>query len=200
MIVLPSYPPRRAWLQSFGISISLVAGVALLMFWFLAGFGSRTLVAVLVLTMVLLFLAFRTPSLFAWPYRIWNRLAYAVSALVEWWSLRTIHWIIMLSAGESRKARQEIEMSGSRGDSSWRGRNSNGMGRPLEPVADSASLSLTQKTLLRSSSSRFAVLIDQWHRLDEIWAFRVLPSLYILAEVRTPEATQERQENIYTLF
>ncbi|HLV02683.1 MAG TPA: hypothetical protein VKZ59_15540 [Acidobacteriota bacterium] len=206
MIVLPSYPARRAWLQSFGISVSLAAGVGLLMFGLLAGLGNRTLVVAPVLTVAMVCLALRVPRFFSWPYRIWNRLAYAVSALVEWWSLKAIHWIMMLSAGESRRARREIEVNGPRGNSSWRRHDSTLTGivtvsrQSPEPLSGSAPPSPGQRTFRSSSSGRFSMFIDQLRRPDEIWALRVLPCLYILSEVRTPEATQERQENIYTLF
>jgi hypothetical protein len=98
MIVLPPFPPRRAWLMSFGLVMSLVSGLligALLSLrmspcWFAVG---------VVVALMLSLPGLLWPQTVSIPYRVWNKLAYEFSRFARLWLTGICFYIVFVTVG-----------------------------------------------------------------------------------------------------
>ncbi|HWO43945.1 MAG TPA: hypothetical protein VNO43_19305 [Candidatus Eisenbacteria bacterium] len=186
MITLPLSPLRRAWLVSFWLVVSPVAGFGLALAlapaisipWPSAGAP---------LTAVLLLTGFAFPDLVRHAYRVWNKLAREFSGVASAWLSAIAFYVVFFVVGRGGSrlplAPPPQESSG------WIPRKAESPGRD---TVDGP-----------RSSQAGAWIFDyiRWCRgSGNLWALCLLPFILGLAALHEDREHSEIPENLYTLF
>jgi hypothetical protein len=189
MITLPRFPPRRAWLRSFWIAISLVSGLmvsilcALLIspHWFASGAAFAVAVAVPGLLQ---------PQIASLPYRAWNKLARAFVRVARFWVTGVCFYIICVTVGLSGSHARLAQPTSN--ESLWVARRIS-TSTTYNHKYDGASQEFAQKGWIRAY---FAWAVGS----GNFWAVCLLPFLMLLAALENDDNRSPVAANIYTLF
>jgi len=89
MITLPSYPPKRVWLRSFGVAAGLMLGAlgSAILLSFPVSF--RELYLLIAVALSLIALGIWLPQAISIPYRLWNKAA-------VWYQRMACAWMTIL--------------------------------------------------------------------------------------------------------
>jgi hypothetical protein len=189
MITLPPYPPRRAWLTSFGLVMSLVGGLligALLSLrispgWFIVG---------IVVALLLSLPGLLWPQTVSIPYRAWNKLAYAFAHLARLWLTGVCFYIVFVAVG---RLGSSLKLDRSSADGSlW--------------VSRETSVPVTYGSphgIIRAKSSRrgwVSAFVSWALQSGNGWACCLLPFLLLLSVLEGEQEESVLPTHTYTLF
>jgi hypothetical protein len=189
MITLPRFPPRRAWLQSFWIAVSLAIGsmASILGAWYISPpwFTSG---AVLALVMAVPGLV--RPQIASLPYRAWNRLARQFVRVARLWATGVCFFIVFVTVGLTGSHARLAPPTPN--GSLWLAR------RPLEPTASGYACDGVPHEFVQKG---WITAYCAWARQsDNLWAVCLLPFLLLLSSLENDENQNPVAANIYTLF
>jgi hypothetical protein len=188
MITLLS-PPRRAWLMSFWLAISLGSGLligllsALLISprWFSVG---------VMLALILAVPGLRWPQAVARPYRMWNRLAHYFGRGAHLCLMGICFAIIVVAVGRKGASLRLARPSAT--TSLW---------VPRETLAPSAYNSQYSTATAAAPEKGWIATFVAWAaQSGNVWALSLLPFFILLAALRTHQSKSPFPANIYTLF
>jgi hypothetical protein len=188
MITLLS-PPRRAWLISFWLVMSLGSGLliglllALLMSprWF--GFG-------VMLALVLALPGLLWPQAIARPYMAWNRLARYFASAASLRLMRICYYIVFVAVGRTGSSLSLAHPPST--TSLW---------IPRGTLAPSAYVSQHGVATKASPEQGWVAAFLSWAaQSGNVWALSLLPFFILLVALRTDQKKSSFPANIYTLF
>jgi hypothetical protein len=187
MIILLS-PPRRAWLMSFWLALSLGSG--LLIGLVVALFISPRWFGLGVLLMpVLAFPGLLWPQAIARPYRVWNSLARTFGRVAHLWLMGICFYIVLVAVG-----RQGSSLCLARPTSTtslWVRRETLALGAYVSQYSAA--------TATAPGKGWMATFLAWAAQSGNIWAWSLLPFFILLAALRTNQK-QSNFPDIYTLF
>jgi hypothetical protein len=186
MITLLS-PPRRAWVRSFWLAVSLGSGllIGLLLALLLSPrwFGLGAMVA-LVLALPRLLWA-QTIA-----YKLWNRLARYFGHAAHLWLIGICFAIIVVAVGRKGSSLRLVRPSSTA--SLW---------MPRGTMAPGAYISQYSAATARAPEKGWIAAFFSWAaQSGNLWALSLLPFFMLLSALRTDQRKSNFPANIYTLF
>jgi hypothetical protein len=189
MITLPRFPPRRAWLRSFWIVISLVSGSMVSILCVLL-ISPRWFASGVVLVLVMAVPGLLRPQIASLPYRTWNKLARGVVRVARLWVTGVCFYIIFVTVGLTGSHARLVQPTSN--GSLWVARRtpaSTAYGLKHDGVPQE----FAQKGWIR------AYLV--WARQPgNLWAVCLLPFLILISALENDRNQNPVAANIYTLF
>jgi hypothetical protein len=191
MIVLPSYPARRAWVTSFGLAVSILGGAVGIILGAVssppAGAG------VLALSATAAAISGYRPQLVRFPYRVWNAAAYRAAGLGRSWLIWSSFRIVFAIMGRVESHGRALSLDRIPRHSLWeerRPREGNSAGRSPSAAYD----------VPGAVNLRFPVFVSWLRGTENFWAVALVPFLLLLAQFDGDESDGSIREDIYTLF
>jgi hypothetical protein len=190
MIVLPSYPPRRAWLTGFGVVIgALLAAVGSLAGALL--FPAAIAPAVIAGAGVVM-AGWFFPQSMATGYRLWNGAAYRLAIVARAWLLWVSFRLVLAVVGLAARDSSALMLDPGPRASLWRPCSKSG--------ASSRHGGSGVYRMPRGPSSQFRVYLAWMRETGHWWALALAPFLVLLSACEEEPTDGRLQENVYTLF
>jgi hypothetical protein len=182
MLTLPAFPPRRAWLLAFNLSLTLSLGVVL---GLLLGamLGWLWSAAAFVFAAVFFLLGWMWPRMIEYAYRAWNKLAREFARFARFWLLAVLYYVVFIPVGWAGSLLRITAPDA--GESLWTRRES---------------LSVDRRPGTRSTRSWLAAYLSWCGRDRHQWAMWLVPFLLMLSVLQTEEKKGSVPSDIYTLY